>query len=71
MKTFSQPGVFAGDMGDLMVRTIANVLKTPLIILTNITNYHVITVTPDEFNNANDTIFITCTRDGPGHYTHW
>ena len=68
VKDFQRPGVFAGDMGDLIVKSMANVLKTPLVILTNISNYKVITVTPDEFHNGNDSIFLTYTRDGPGHY---
>ena len=66
--TFEQPGEFAGNIGDLMVKAITNVLKIPLVILTNITNYQVITVTPDEFNDNDDTIFLMYTRDGPGHY---
>ncbi|CAB3978712.1 Hypothetical predicted protein [Paramuricea clavata] len=51
VKDFQQPGVFAGDMGDVIVKSMANILKTPLITLTNISNYEVITVTPDEFHN--------------------
>lgn len=69
VRTFEQPGVFAGDLGDLMVRALSNALKTPLIILTDIENYDVITVTPDEFNDANDNIFITYTSDGQGTTT--
>ena len=47
--TFRYPGMFSGDMGDLMVKALANVLKTLLILLTNINNYNIITVTPNEF----------------------
>ena len=65
---FQRPGVFAGDMGDVIVKSLANALKTPLVILTNISNYKVITVTPDEFHDGNGSIFVTYTRDGPGHY---
>ena len=65
---FQRPGVFAGDMGDVIVKSTANILKTPLVILTNISNHKVITVTPDEFHDGNYSIFLTYTRDGPGHY---
>lgn len=66
--TFRYSGMFSGDMGDLIIKALANVLKTPLIILTNINNYNIITVTHDEFIDTNHTIFLTFTRDGPGHY---
>jgi hypothetical protein len=49
VESFGMPGVFSGDMGDLMVKALANVLKTPFILLTNMTNYQVITITPDDF----------------------
>ena len=65
---FEQPGVFAGDFGDLMVRALSNVLKIPLILLTDIENYSVIAVTPEEFDETNDNIFIAYTTNGPGHY---
>ena len=68
--SFRQPGVFAGDMGDLMVKALANALKMPLILLTNIANSNVTTVTLDKFNDTNDNIFITFTRDGPDIITH-
>ena len=55
-------------MGDVIVKSTANILKTPLVILTNISNHKVITVTPDEFHDRNYSIFLTYTRDGPGHY---
>jgi hypothetical protein len=44
------------------------VLKTPLILLTNIKNYNIITVTHNEFIDSNHTNFLTFTRDGPGYY---
>ncbi|CAB4029280.1 Hypothetical predicted protein [Paramuricea clavata] len=65
VERFDRPGVFARDMGDLMVKALANVLKTHLILLTS---YHVITLTPNKFNKVGDKIFITFSPDGPGHY---
>ena len=46
---FLQPGVFSGNVGDLMVKATVNVLKIPLTLLTSIENYAGINVTPDEF----------------------
>ena len=67
---FLQPGVFSGDVGDLMVKATVNVLKVPLILLTSIENYPVINVTPDEFvEGCSDfCLFVAYSREGPGHY---
>ncbi|CAB4035066.1 Hypothetical predicted protein [Paramuricea clavata] len=40
----------------------------PLILLTSITGYHVIPISPDKFNKVGDKIFITLSPDGAGHY---
>ncbi|CAB4030290.1 Hypothetical predicted protein [Paramuricea clavata] len=69
VERFDRSSVFARDMGDLMVKALANVLKLmPLILLTSITGYHFITITPDKFKNVGDKIFITFSPDGPGPY---
>ena len=70
VKQFLQPGVFSGEVGDLMVKATVNVLKIPLILLTSIENYPVINVTPDEFAEgcSDFCLFAAYSREGPGHY---
>lgn len=44
---FLQPGLFSGDVGDLMVKATVNVLKIPLTLLTSTENYPIINITPE------------------------
>ena len=39
-------GEFAGDLGELMVMTVANILHIPLLIITNIQNMPVLVMSP-------------------------
>ena len=68
---FRKSGVFAGDVGDLMVKALANVINYPIVLFTSIKSYPVITVAPNVFAENGDTgyaVFVAFTREGPGHY---
>ena len=70
VQQFLQPGVFSGDVGDLMVKATVNVLKIPVTLLTSMENYPIINITPEEFAKGcrNDCLFVAYSREGPGHY---
>ena len=67
---FLQPGLFSGDVGDLMVKATVNVLKIPVTHLTSMENYPIINITPEEFAKGcrNDCPFVAYSREGLGHY---
>ena len=67
---FLQPGLFFGDVGDLMVKATVNVLKIPVTLLTSMENYPIINITPEEFAKGCriDCPFVAYSREGPGHY---
>ena len=64
-------GQFTGDMGDLMVLTLSNVLQTPITIFTSITNMPVICITPTmQVAGTAQPLFLTFIHSGPGHYDY-
>jgi hypothetical protein len=63
-------GEFAGDLGDLMVLTIANILHLPITIFTNMPNLSVICISPVSGITSTEPIFLTFDSSGPGHYSY-
>lgn len=45
-QSFLNSGTFAGDIGDLVVRALANALKVPIVVFTSVENMPTIVVTP-------------------------
>lgn len=62
---------FSGDLGDLMIMALSNILHTPFCIFTSVLNMPVIAITPNELPaNSVQPLFLTFTQDGPGHYDY-
>ena len=64
-------GEFAGELGDLMVMTIANILRILFLIFTNIQNMPVLVITPSL--NVPETpfpLYLVYNSTGPGHYDY-
>ena len=68
---FMQSGQFTGEVGDLMVFTLSNILQSPIAIFTSIPNLPVICITPMFVHAESDNpIFLTFIQEGPGHYDY-
>ena len=69
-ETFLQSGHYTGDLGDLMILTLANVLHIPITVFTSISNMPVLCVLPTTTQSIHSTqpIFLAFTQSGPGHY---
>lgn len=67
---FMKPGVFAGDLGDLMIKALANCLHIPFVVLTTMKNFPIITIFPEELldDKSNISIYVAFTSEGAGHY---
>lgn len=63
-------GEFAGNLGDLMVVTLSNVLHLPIMIFTTITNLPVICITPVTNIESTIPLYLTYNHVGPGHYDY-
>ena len=62
---FMQSGQFTGEVGDLMVFTLSNILQSPIAIFTSIPNLPVICITPMFVHAENDNpIFLTFIQEG-------
>ena len=66
---YLQSGCFSGNVGDLMVLTISNVLLMPITIFTSIPNMPVLCIMPTtEITGTVQPILLAYTQSGPGHY---
>ena len=68
--TYLQSGMFSGELGDLMVLTLANILQMPITIFTSIEQMPILCVMPTISIVTTTPIFLTYTQDGPGHYDY-
>ena len=62
-------GEFGGALGDLMVMTIANIIRMPLLLFTNVGNMPIMVITPSL--TVADTaipLYLVYNATGPGHY---
>lgn len=66
---FLQSGQFSGDVGDLMLLTIANVLSIPVTVFTSVQNLPLLCVMPtSDLVISPQPLFVAYTQNGPGHY---
>ena len=66
-KLFLNNGHFATDLGNAMPLAMANALKLPIVIFTEMENMPVLPITPRETIKCMP-IFLTFDQSGPGHY---
>ena len=66
---FLRSGEFAGDVGDLVITALCNVLHSPIVLFTSIPNLPILVVTPSHEPMDNpQPIHLTFTQHGAGHY---
>lgn len=68
---YQTSGQFTGDLGDLMVLTLVNVLHMPITIFTSVVNMPVICITPTmQVADSAQPFLLTFIQEGPGHYDY-
>ena len=70
VKRFSQPGYFTGELGDLMVSAMANVLKTSIEIFSSLESQPVITIKPRQQLHGMPRLLLSFNASGSGHYDY-
>ena len=68
--TYLTDGEFSGELGDLMVLTLANILKTPITLFTSIPNLPVLCIVPTLEVSTAIPLYLTYIQTGPGHYDY-
>ncbi len=63
-------GEFSGDIGDLMVRTLLNILAIRITIFTSVENMPVLCVTPAFNCDTSVPLYLTYVQAGAGHYDY-
>ena len=66
-KKFIYPGQFSGQVGDLIVMALSNLLKCPILVLTSMESCNIIPFIPENLS-CNVPIFVAFNQHGPGHY---
>ena len=68
---FLESGEFAGELGDLVIAALSNVLQSPIVVFTSIHHLPVLVITPSHQAMINPSpIYLTYNQEGPGHYVH-
>lgn len=67
---FTHKGYFTGELGNLMVLAMANVLKMPIVIFSSLENYPTIPILPRRQLNDMPTLFVSFNAAGCGHYDY-
>lgn len=66
---FLQSGEFSGELGDLVIAALSNILHSPIILFTSIPNLPVLVISPShEIMHNPQPIHLAFTQEGPGHY---
>ena len=66
---FLEMGEYPGDVGDLVLMAVSNILKIPIVIFTSIQNLPIIIQHPTTHGAIHaQPIFLTYQQHGPGHY---
>ena len=65
---FLQPGVFSGEMGDLVIKAVANIIQTPIVLFTSAIALPVVVVMPRNAPLNDAPIFVAFNQHGAGHY---
>ena len=68
VKRFTHKGYFTGELGNLMVLAMANVLKMPIVIFSLLENYPTIPILPHGQLNDMPTLLVSFNAAGCGHY---
>ena len=63
-------GEFAGNLGDLMVVTLSNILHVPIVLFTTITNLPVVCITPVSDIETAVPLYLAYSHMCPGHYDY-
>jgi len=64
-------GEFAGELGDLMVMIIANIIRLPLLLFTNVENIPILVITPSlSIAETPLPLYLVYNATGPGHYDY-
>ena len=62
-------GQFSGDVGDLMLMTLSNVLSMPITLFTSVPNMPTLCIIPTHHTSLSaQPLFLAYTQSGPGHY---
>ena len=71
-ESFLNSGQFGGELGDLMVVTLSNILNYPIAIFTSVANMPLLCITPLGGGPGASTspLFLTFIQSGPGHYDY-
>lgn len=67
---YLESGEFAGDLGDLMILTLSNILHIPITIFSNIPNLGVICITPTTGVDSTVPLYVAYNNYGSGHYDY-
>ena len=68
---YRSSGEFAGDLGDLMVMTVANLIRVPLVLFTNVENMPTMVITPSlSVACTQFPLYLVFNAAGPGHYDY-
>ena len=66
---FLQNGEFSGELGDLVIAALSNILHSPIVLFTSIPNLPFLVISPShEMMNNPQPIHLAFTQQGPGHY---
>ena len=71
VELFKHQGYFTGELGNLMVLAMANVLKMPIVIFSSLENFPTIPILPcKQLNGMPPTLFVSFNASGCGHYDY-
>ena len=70
VERFTHKGYFTGELGNLMVLAMANVLKMPIVIFSSLENYPTIPILPCQHLNGMPMLFVSFNSAGCGHYDY-
>jgi hypothetical protein len=66
---FLASGEFSGELGDLVIAALSNILHSPIVLFTSIPNLPVLVLSPSHEVMLNpQPIHLAFTQQGPGHY---
>ena len=68
VERFSHRGYFTGELGNLMVLAMANVLKMPIVIFSSLENFPIIPIQLRQQLHGMPSLFISFDTAGCGHY---
>ena len=69
-QNYLRNGEFAGNLGDLMVVTLSNILHIPIVLFTNVVNLPVVCITPVSGTESTVPLYLIFDHNGPGHYDY-